>query len=166
MMETKSLYIVRHAKAEEHSFSKRDFNRDLIGKGRERAHSIATELSPLVTIDEKTLVISSPANRAIQTAEIFSTILGYPAEKIQTEINIYEAYYLDILQVINNVTEPYESVWIFGHNPGLSDLTNYLCNSDIDLLTANVAIIELEKDIDFASASGSTGNLKTILTGK
>ncbi|WP_235891157.1 SixA phosphatase family protein [Sphingobacterium lumbrici] len=166
MMETKSLYIVRHAKAEEHSFSKRDFNRDLTGKGIERAHRIATELSSGVTITEKTLVISSPANRAIQTAEIFSTILGYPLEKIQTDINIYEAYYLDILQVINNVPEPYESVWIFGHNPGLSDLTNYLCDRGIDLLTANVAIIELERGIDFASVSGGTGNLKTVLTGK
>ncbi|WP_231390081.1 SixA phosphatase family protein [Sphingobacterium pedocola] len=166
MMETKSLYIARHAKAEEHSLSKRDFNRDLIGKGKERARSIATELADFVTLNEKTLVISSPANRAIQTAEIFSNVLGYPAEKIQKEINIYEAYHLDILQVINKITDYYNSVLIFGHNPGLSDLTNYLCNSDIDLLTANVAIIELDKDIDFASASGGTGNLKNVLTGK
>ncbi|GGH23002.1 phosphohistidine phosphatase [Sphingobacterium alkalisoli] len=165
-METKSIYIVRHAKAEDHSLSKRDFNRDLINKGKERAHRIATELAPLVTVNEKTLVISSPANRAIQTAEIFCSILGYPAEKIQMEINIYEAHYLDILRVINNLTGSYESIWVFGHNPGLSDLTNYLCDSQVDLLTANVAIIGLENEVDFASLAGSTGNLKTVLDGQ
>jgi len=159
----KTLYLIRHAKAEEHSFSKDDFYRDLQKKGRERAERIAQKLKDSLKIDEKTLVISSSANRAIQTAELFCKVLGYPQESIHQTRDIYEAHFMDILKVINSVPEEYDTLLIFGHNPGLSNLTNYLSHSEIELATSNVSILQLEGDLTFEMLGGGTANLIGLL---
>lgn len=159
----KTLYLIRHAKAEEHSFSKDDFYRDLQKKGRERAERIAQKLKDTLKIDEKTLVISSSANRAIQTAELFCEVLGYPQESIHQTRDIYEAHFMDILKVINSVPEEYDTLLIFGHNPGLSNLTNYLSHSEIELATSNVSILQLESDLTFEMLGGGTANLIGLL---
>lgn len=159
----KTLYLIRHAKAEEHSFSKDDFYRDLQKKGRERAERIAQKLKDTLKIDEKTLVISSSANRAIQTAELFCEVLGYPQESIHQTRDIYEAHFMDILKVINSVPEEYDTLLIFGHNPGLSNLTNYLSHSEIELATSNVSILQLEGDLTFEMLGGGTANLIGLL---
>lgn len=163
-MQKKLLYLVRHAKAEEHSFAKRDHDRNLIEKGRSRAAQIATDLANELEVTANTLVISSTANRARQTAELFCDRLGYPQEKIQLTKAIYEAFYLDILRRINAVGPEVDALVVFGHNPGFSDLTNYLTDSYIDLKTSHVAVIALEDGIDFASLSGSTAKLIKVLT--
>lgn len=159
----KTLYLIRHAKAEEHSFSKDDFYRDLQKKGRERAERIAQKLKDSLKIDEKTLVISSSANRAIQTAELFCEVLGYAKESIQQTRDIYEAHFMDILKVINSVPDEYDTLLIFGHNPGLSNLTNYLSHSEIELATSNVSILQLEGDLTFEMLGGGTANLVGLL---
>src|SRR5690606_40397205 len=98
-METKSLYIIRHAKAELPTFEKDDFDRDLLPKGINRAILIAKKLKThLPAGDEKILVISSTANRAKQTAKIFCDVLGYPEELILWEPKIYEAHYLFLMK--------------------------------------------------------------------
>lgn len=163
-MQKKLLYLVRHAKAEDHSFAKRDHDRDLIDKGRSRAVQIATDLANELEVTTNTLAISSTANRARQTAELFCDTLGYPQEKIQLTKAIYEAFYLDILRTINAVGSDVDTLIVFGHNPGFSDLTNYLTDSFIDLKTSHVAVIELEEGMDFSTLSGSTAKLKNVLT--
>lgn len=159
----KKLYLVRHAKAELPNWDKRDYDRNLIERGIERAQHIATALKQIITVNEKTAVISSSANRAIQTAQLFCEILDYPLEQIIQNKNIYEAHYLEILKAINVVNNTNDNLVVFGHNPGLSDLTNYICNSGIDLKTAHVAVISLEEGIDFSSLSGGTATLLQIV---
>lgn len=162
-MSNKKLYIIRHAKAEEHSFSKSDFERHLISKGKERAERIALELAGELQIDEQTLFISSTANRALETAHIFADILGYSSAAIQLERDIYEAHHRDILKVINSVPSSFQKVLVFGHNPGLSDLVDYLTDRPVDLKTANIAIIELPANFDFAHVSANSSNLIKVL---
>ena len=159
----KTLILIRHAKAEEHGFSKSDFFRDLQDKGRNRAARIALELHDLIPVDEKTLVISSTANRAIQTAEIFCQILGYPQAAIQQVENIYEAHFTEILKVINAVDDQYDKLLVFGHNPGLSNLVNYLSHSEVELATSNAAILTLEDGLNFSMLSGGTATLRQSL---
>ncbi len=163
-MKTKTLYLIRHAKAEEHSFSKPDHARNIVEKGKERADRIAKDLEKLFTLTPNILVISSTANRAIQTAALFCTTLQYPIEHIQKENSIYEAHFLDILTVINKTRDTVDSVLLFGHNPGLSDLTNYLCGTYINLNTSHVAIISLPDDFNFSELSEGTATLKEILS--
>ena len=159
----KTLYLIRHAKAEEHSFTKDDFDRDLQDKGITRATRIAQELKERFQHTENTLVISSTANRAIQTAEIFCPILGLDVAAIQQTRDIYEAHLTDILAVINSVPESVDQVLVFGHNPGLSNLTNYLSHSIIELATSNVAVLQLEEGITFPMLAGGTASLAGLL---
>lgn len=159
----KTLYLIRHAKAEDHSLLKNDFNRNIISKGKERAIRIAHELRDELHVDEQTLVISSSANRAKQTADIFCEILGYPIDQIQETKAIYEAHFTDILAVINSVPDTIDKLVIFGHNPGLSNLTNYLSHAEVNLATSNVAILTLTEDLNFAELSGGTADLKNTI---
>lgn len=161
-MTTRKLYLIRHAKAEDPFLGKKDYDRSIVDKGRERSERIAKELCGTLTIDDATLVISSPAKRAIQTAELFAKVLRYPPERIVKKMEIYEAHYLDILRVINAVDERFEKLLVFGHNPGLSQLTDYLTGTYVELKTSNIVVIELEKDVRFGELSGGTASLKNV----
>lgn len=163
-MNKKTLYIIRHAKAELPTWDKKDFDRNIISKGKDRASGVADHLKTILSIDSSTAVLSSSANRAIQTAEIFCKVLGFPIQDIQQTREIYEAHHLDILRVINQTADHIDTLLVFGHNPGLSNLTNYICDSYIDLKTSHVAVIKLEEGIDFVSLSGGTGALLQVIT--
>ncbi len=163
-MSNKKLYIIRHAKAEIPTWEKKDFDRNIMDKGAARSQYISNKLKDILTIDDNTAVISSTANRAIQTAHIFCTSLDFPLQHILQTRAIYEAYYLDILNIINEIPDHIDKLVLFGHNPGLSDLTNYICNSYIELKTSHCAVITLEEGIDFASLSGGTGTLIQTIT--
>src|SRR5690606_21985071 len=142
---------------------KHDHERDIIDKGRLRATQIAQDLAKELTLTEHAKVIASTANRAKQTAELFCDILRCPAEKIQSTKSIYEAFDFDILRSINKVGGDGDTLSVFGHNPGLSELTNYLADCYRDLKATHVAVITLEEGIDFAALSGSTAKLSHIL---
>ncbi|WP_437922299.1 SixA phosphatase family protein [Sphingobacterium sp. LRF_L2] len=165
-METKSLYIIRHAKAEEYSFSKKDFDRDLIDRGVLRATQIAQDLKKQIDApaQTKTLIISSTANRAAQTARIFCDILAYPQEAILWEPSIYEAHYLMILKALNDIPSQYQQVLVFGHNPGLSDFIDYIADTYVNLKTSHAAFLQLEPGIDYSTLSANTATLKKIFT--
>lgn len=164
MMNTlKKIYLIRHAKAEEHSFQKSDYNRSLIEKGKDRASRIANRLEDEIDSIERTRIISSSANRAKETASIFAKELGWDINHIQLVDSIYEAPYTDILKVINDTSNDCDNLLIFGHNPGLSDLANYLCNTYISMNTSAVAIILIEEGLQFEHVSQGTGTLVKVL---
>ena len=161
-MKEKSVFLIRHAKAEEGLDGKLDYYRALKEKGIEKACEIAFEIKDKITLNEETMLISSSAKRALQTAEIFCNVWGYPAHKIIKKDNIYEATFTEILKEINKVPNHIDTIILFGHNPGLSSLTNYICNTYINLSTASAAEILLEKNFNFAELSENTAYLKHI----
>lgn len=164
-MGTKSLYIIRHAKAELPTPDKVDFDRGLLPKGVRRAVHIAQKLkAQLPDTHQNTLVVSSTADRAMQTAKVFCDILGYPEERILWEPHVYEASALFLMKILNDVPTSYDHVLLFGHNPGVSDLVEYTTDSFVYLKTAYTACLELEKGIDFSLLSANTATLKYIIT--
>ncbi len=165
-MQTKSLYIIRHAKAEEFSFDKEDFDRSLIERGIKRAEKNALILSAHLSKpkEKKLLIISSTAKRAAQTALIFADILGYSVNDIQWTPDIYDAHYLQLLKSINDVSANYDELLVFGHNPGLSDLVLYISNEFVDLKTANIACLSLEEGLDYSMLSANTATLRQVIS--
>ncbi|UIR56300.1 histidine phosphatase family protein [Sphingobacterium sp. SRCM116780] len=157
-MMSKNLYIVRHAKAEQ-SLSKKDFDRILIDKGIERATRISKQLALDFKAEHTTLCISSPAKRAYQTAEIFIEAIKYPKIGLVKEESLYEASYLDILKVINQIPTQIQTAFIFGHNPGLSDFVEYVSNTSIYLKTSQVVQLLLDDDFDFNSLTANSASL-------
>jgi len=84
-----------------------------------------------VTID---LMISSPAERALQTAILVAQGIGYPEEKIRVERKIYDGYYDRILDLIYSTANNVNSLMIFGHNPTITQLANLFLHPGVDLL--------------------------------
>ena len=151
----KHLFVIRHAKSD-WSFDVSDFDRPLNSRGFKNAPKMATWLAQY-PVQPKHL-ISSPAKRAITTAQIFAEYLQLPVNAIQTDQRIYEALPNTLLQIINELDNDYESVAFFGHNPGLTLLVNYLADENIyNLPTCGIVHIRFDDVADWASVAGGTG---------
>jgi phosphohistidine phosphatase len=120
----KTLLICRHAKADYPPHTP-DFDRPLKEKGREDALSQAQSLAEQGFCPD--LIISSPALRAQQTAEIMADTLQY-TKKIQWERRIYEGGVREGLEIVAKIPPAVNSVMLFGHNPILSDMVRTMLN--------------------------------------
>lgn len=157
----KRLYIIRHAQAEDPFLNQGDFERNLTNKGIKQAQQAALQLAELRNTQSLTnsLLISSTANRALQTASLFCSTLGWDKNNILYNKNIYEAHYLELLKIINDIPEKYDELILFGHNPGLSELINYLTDDFVNLSTAGIAFLQLDTEIGFSTLSANTAKL-------
>lgn len=112
----KRLILVRHAKAEENGL-KPDYDRRLKNRGKTDSKLVANALSKshAVTPD---LIISSPAPRARETADIFADILCFPRVSIHNEIDLYNGMSTNqFIQLVRESDESAQTVMVFGHNP-------------------------------------------------
>ena len=153
----KTIYLVRHAKSDWGNASTGDFDRTLNERGMKNAPVMAARLKKKGILPE--LVISSPATRALTTAELFSETLGYPEEKIQKRMEIYRGGVLDLLKIVQQIPDLYDSAMLFGHNPTLTEFSNLLTGSYTDNLVT-CGVIKIELDIEsWKSANPDSGKL-------
>lgn len=140
----KTLYLVRHAKSYWGDQSTPDFDRPLNQRGKKDAPFMGNILN-----DKKIkpdLIIASPAKRAKKTAVAIANKISYPEKKIIFNEELYEASFNTILIVLKKLDEKYNSVMIFGHNPGLTQLNNHISNHYIDNIpTCGIVALELNK---------------------
>ncbi|MFT3979188.1 MAG: histidine phosphatase family protein [Ferruginibacter sp.] len=127
----KRIYMVRHAKSSWGEFGLPDFDRPLNERGKKDAPEMARRLlQKNVKIDQ---FISSPAKRARNTCKAFCEVFNYAEENILFIDELYHAPAATFRQVIKNISDVYESVAIFSHNPGITDFVNSLVeNVSID----------------------------------
>jgi phosphohistidine phosphatase len=153
----KTLIIHRHAKSSWDDFSLSDFERPLNNRGEADAPDMGRRLKLQgIHIDH---IISSPARRAIDTAHLVAAELHYPLSKIEQDQRIYHASVRTLLNVINQIDDKRRTAMIFGHNPGLTELIDYLTGSDIgNLPTSGQGIIDFDLD-SWSEVSRSTGTL-------
>lgn len=128
----KRIVIVRHAKAVPYGYDD-DFNRKLRRQGKEDAKILSMALKEDRIIPD--LILSSPAKRAYKTATIYAETLRYPVSRILVEEELYEGVTTpDFLEIIRNLPEEVQTVFVFGHNPTVYNLVNNLVklfNSDM-----------------------------------
>ncbi|MEI6756241.1 MAG: phosphohistidine phosphatase [Chlorobium sp.] len=154
----KTIYIVRHAKSGWENAQTEDFDRTLNEKGMKAAPFMAALLKEKDVHPD--LVFSSPANRAITTAELFCDILGYPKEKIRQQIEIYEGISGHLLNIVQQIPDNCKTVMIFGHNPTLTDFSNQLTGDHFDNLVPG-GVVRIDMNITFwKDAAPGTG--KTV----
>ena len=139
----KTIYLVRHAKSDWGDNSIPDFDRPLNKRGKRDAPFMGEILNQKkIKID---LIISSPAKRARKTAIAVAEKNKYPEKSILFNEDIYEATSNDILEIINKLDERYQTVMIFGHNPGLTFLNNHISNKYIDNIpTCGIVAMEID----------------------
>ena len=79
--------------------------------------------------------------------------------KIEEKVKLYEGNTSEILDLINQIEDTLESVGLVFHNPMITQLVNYLTNSDIpNIPTAGLAIIQFNKEC-WSEIEVETGNL-------
>lgn len=143
MLTTKTLYLIRHAKSSSDDPSQSDFQRTLNTRGLKDSHLMAQLIKEKNIIPD--LIVSSPAVRALFTAEIFADEFHYNKDKIVSDERIYEAAMRELITVIREIKNENNTVMLFGHNPGLSNLANLLGNKFLpDFPTCAVVGIELK----------------------
>ncbi len=150
----KKLVLIRHAQAEPGSEDLSDFDRPLTTSGKANAAKMAAVLSKKDSFPK--FIISSPALRALTTAQIFTTVLGL--KEVETNPEIYEANVSALLQVINALDDRYEVAGLVGHNPGVSNLLYFLTGKITTMQTCAWAEVELAVD-SWAEVSSGTGKL-------
>ncbi|OGG06749.1 MAG: hypothetical protein A3F83_16480 [Candidatus Glassbacteria bacterium RIFCSPLOWO2_12_FULL_58_11] len=139
----KTLYLVRHAKGESRFGQKPDFQRSITERGREDALKVAESLK--ATEKSPSVIISSPALRARQTANIFAGQLGYRTKAVRTRKILYDQDGRVILAMLQGLDPALERVMLVGHNPSLSDLAKKFCDEiRDDLPTSGAVAIEFE----------------------
>jgi phosphohistidine phosphatase len=141
----KTLILVRHAKSSWEEKNSTDYERTLSNRGKKDAPFMAGILKDKnVKID---LILSSPAIRALTTAKIFAKELGISEKEIVADKNIYEAGRKDLLKILLETDDSVDHLMLFGHNPGLTYLSNYLCNFETDNIpTCGIVCMQLDFD--------------------
>ncbi|WP_257666441.1 SixA phosphatase family protein [Parapedobacter tibetensis] len=153
----KHLFIIRHAKSD-WSFDVRDFERPLNARGFKNAPQMALRLAQYSVLPQH--LVSSPAKRAITTAQIFAEHLKMPVKNIQTDNRMYEAALNTLFQIINELDDRHDSVALFGHNPSFTLLTNYFADENVyNIPTCGIVHLRFDDAEDWASLSEGTGKL-------
>jgi phosphohistidine phosphatase len=121
----KTIYVVRHGKAVSRDLDIPDFERSLVDKGEKNSVKIAQWLKDKGLSAD--LFISSPANRALETAKIFAKILGFHEKNILLEKSIYDdVNSKSFFNFLKKTEDQYKSVMLFGHEPTISGLVTEL----------------------------------------
>jgi len=138
----KRLVIIRHAKSDSPDFIRRDVERCLSARGYGDAEIAAQWLRKHAGYPD--LMLSSPAIRAYTTAMIFSAVFDYPVEQLRLHASVYAASAHQLFYVMKELPDAAETVFLFGHNPGMTDFVNLLCGPVCEgLQTSGVAVISL-----------------------
>jgi phosphohistidine phosphatase len=141
----KRVVIVRHAKAVPYGYDD-DFTRDLTDRGVNDAQRIGKELKKM-GIKPDTM-ISSPANRAIQTALAFAENMDYDKKKIVEIENIYHGLTTsEFLKMIKGLPDNAQTAFFFGHNPAFQYFVSNLVERFYDdMPTCSTVAIDFNVD--------------------
>jgi len=133
----KTLFLIRHAKSSWDNSALPDKDRPLNDRGRRDAPKIGDQLAKRDVKPD--LMLSSPAVRALETAEIIAKKLDYKRKKIVIDDRLYAAAADDLLDVVHKLDDKLERVMLFGHNPELTELAHRLSSKITNMPTCAVA---------------------------
>ncbi|MDR1860460.1 MAG: histidine phosphatase family protein [Bacteroidales bacterium] len=136
--------FIRHAKAVHYVYDSEydDFDRPLTDRGEREAHEVGVKLAALAARPD--LIVASSAQRTLQTAQAIAEAVQYPASEIKTAYRLYEATMSDFFDVIQQLDEAVQTVFIVGHNPGVWDCIAAISGEELCIPTAAVIGIELD----------------------
>ena len=130
----KRLTLLRHAKTERDSTTGRDIDRQLTERGEADAARIGEEIRKSGM--EFDLILSSPAMRAVQTAELAGLSPVF-------DPRIYNASTDELLAIVRGVDEKAGRVMMIGHNPGFESVATLLTGMVIEMATGSLLEMEL-----------------------
>ena len=140
----KHLTLIRHAKSDWSDPDLSDFDRPLNGRGKKAAPKMGKRLAMRGDIPD--IFISSPAKRARKTTRLIARELEISKAEIFYQAEIFEAEAKALIRLLSQLAE-HTHVALVGHNPGLTELAEWLCpDSPVWLPTCAVLTLALEID--------------------
>ena len=152
----RQLILIRHAKSSWSNPSLDDFDRPLNKRGKRDAPFMAKLLSEKKIYPD--IIISSPAKRTKLTALEFANQLGIGSDEIQWNNKLYLASLTTLFKILKQVDNNIKTVFLFGHNPGLTELQNFLCKEEIDNIPT-CGIVSIKTDKKWCEISSKDFNL-------
>ena len=142
-----TLLLMRHGKSDWASTMDEDFYRVLASRGTQDAPIMGNWIKVHQYVPDQ--IICSPAMRTKQTVEYVCKQIDMPVNDVCWDKRIYGADISNLLDILSNANYKAKTLLMVGHNPGFSDLVNYLCsgNGSIgkSMPTAAIAVIALNK---------------------
>jgi phosphohistidine phosphatase len=139
----KRLYILRHAKSSWSDASLSDFDRPLNDRGLAAAPFMGELMAKRGWVPD--IFLSSPAERAVQTARLVLDSSGFGSSLILDD-RIYEASPQALKQIVSGLSDDIGSAILVGHNPGIEGLVGLMTGENRPMPTAALAIIDIDKE--------------------
>jgi phosphohistidine phosphatase len=133
----KTLLLVRHAKSSRDDPATPDKDRPLNNRGKRDAPKMGERLAERDVKPD--LILSSPAARALKTAEIVAKKLDYELKDIAVDERLYAVGADDLLDVVRQLGDKLKRVMVVGHNPELTTLAHRFSSEIIHMPTCAVA---------------------------
>lgn len=153
----KRLILVRHGKSAWDN-NLPDDKRPLKKRGERDGLLVAKSFSSF--FQKPVTVWSSPAVRALTTANIFKSELDIEDKQFNVINSIYTFNSGDLFSQIQNCETEINNLMVFGHNPAMTNLVNKLGDSFVDNVpTTGLTVIDFE-----TNSWENLKNGKTILS--
>ena len=154
----KTLLLMRHAKSSRDDPSLPDRDRPLDDRGEQDGPKMGKRLAKRDVKPD--LLLSSPALRALTTAQLTAEEVGYKRKDIVVDDRLYASSADDLLAVIRALDNKLNRVMLFGHNPEFSDLAHRLSSEIISMPTS--AVVEFDFDTKAWSEVGEVKPAKVV----
>jgi phosphohistidine phosphatase len=138
-----NIYLVRHGTAENKTKLGKDFDRNLVDEGKDEMRKTAMNLKKLVpSID---FIISSPLNRAVQSAEIIKKEFDFDKEIILEEKLSPGSKTENLIEIANQLEA--EDIMFVCHEPDISvHISNLISSSGIKVYFKRGAMVSIYFD--------------------
>lgn len=141
----KTLYLIRHAKSDWENPLLSDFDRPLNKRGKKNAPFMGNILAKAHIHPD--LILASPALRARMTAVEIARQIGYDSDLIVYNEMLYGADYETTESVLKSILSTQQTVFLIGHNPGLTEFVQYISGHAIDNIpTCGIVCVKLKED--------------------
>jgi len=130
MSAPKTLLLVRHAKSSWQHADLEDSKRPLNKRGTRDAPVMGQRLLSRSMLPD--LIVSSPAIRAMTTAQLIAHEVGCSPEEIVVDNNLYAATAWDVLHAVSVLDDCVRSALVVTHNPAITELANQVSDTPIE----------------------------------
>lgn len=128
----KKLVLVRHAESGSPGLYERDIDRALTDSGRADARQMAAYLKMENFSFRR--ICSSPAKRALQTAELFREVLALENDILTVDEDLYLPRIQDFYSAIATTAKDVSAMLLFSHNPGITEFIAELgCHEPVQM---------------------------------
>lgn len=161
---TRELLLLRHGKSD-WSTGVDDFDRPLIDRGKRSAQRVGAWVAQQDMVPD--VIVTSPAERALLTAQKACKAMGYGDQGIYMDKRIYAADLDALLEVLADCPADAARIMLVGHNPGLEELLVWLASEAVSVpedgkLLPTGTLARLQMPADWGALTAGCARLVSI----